>query len=153
MGEDSARRRAPCFVVGVDSERSKAVFKLVQLLLRAKFAGVSSVLARRLCMRGEQGKDRLPSLPSRVLGVCNRDKTGERGGGRPIPGEGSICPADLPKAFPGLVLKSLLSPSFGDASQLQAVTKGLSVSWSFKGSSSSGMADERLSESPDFWRL
>ena len=69
MGDDSACLREPYFVVGVDSERSKAVFKLDQLLLRAVLLGVSSVLARRLCMRGEQGKDRLPSFASRVFKV------------------------------------------------------------------------------------
>lgn len=116
MGEYSAGSRVPCFVVGVESERAKAIFKFVQLSW-TKFAGVSSVLARRLCMRGEQGRDRLPSLGSNVFELRNWVKIDEGGVGSLTPGEESVWLVAVSKMFPGLVLKSFFPPSFGDASQ------------------------------------
>lgn len=66
MGDVSARSRAPSFAVGVENDRSKVIFEFVQPP-RTKFTGVSSMLARRLSTRGEQGKDRVPLLGSNVF--------------------------------------------------------------------------------------
>lgn len=65
-GEGSSRSREPSFVVGVEKDRSKAIFEFVQPP-KTKFAGESSVLARRLSIRGEQGRDHLPSLEPSVF--------------------------------------------------------------------------------------
>lgn len=133
MSEGSARSPAPSFGVGVESDRSKAVFEFVHPPW-TKLAGVSSVLARRLSIRGEQGRDRVPSLASNVIELRIWDKIGEGGAGSLTPGERSVCWVAI----------------FGDASQ--AALKWSSISWPSKGSFPSRKVDKSLSESALFWR-
>ena len=127
MSEGSVRSRVPIFGVGVENDRSKAIFEFVQPPW-TKRAGVSSVLARRLSTRGEQGRDRVPSLESNVFELRIWDKIGEGGAGSLTPGEESVWWAAV----------------FGDTSQ--RARKWSSISRPSKGSFPS------REESVLFWR-
>lgn len=108
------------------------------------------MLARRLSIRGEQGRDHLPLLESSVFELRISDKIGKGGVGSLTPGEESVA---VSRVFPSLalVLKSFLPPSFGDTSQ--AARKVSSISRPSKASSPFTEVDEFLSESMLFWRL